>query len=119
MVYIENNLIDFNSDTYFTTDSLIEENSLIVSWNSLVWEQMMDVTPCRFDKVYMDNDLTANKLYQVNKFNGKTFSPIKFYSIPLNKIKPFNDGNGRTSKILFRNNKIMDLIDGAKLIKMM
>ena len=66
----------------------------------------------------MDKDLIADKLYQIDKFNKKHF-PIRFYSILLNEIKPFYDGNRRTSKILFANNEIMNFIDRAKKIKMM
>ena len=44
----------------------------------------------------------------------KKNSPIKSYSILLNEIKSFYDENERISKILFANNEIMNLIDGAK-----
>ena len=39
-------------------------------------------------------------------------SPIRFYSILLNKIHLFYDRNGRTCKILFaRDDKVIKLID--------
>ena len=49
----------------------------------------------------------------------KNISPIIYCSILLNEIKPFYDGNGRTSKISFANNEIMNLIDRVKKIRMM
>ena len=59
--------------------------------------------------MYIDKDLIENKLYQFNErkiidqFNERKITPAKFYSILLNDIHPFYDGNGRTWKILFGN----------------
>ena len=57
--------------------------------------------PYGFDKMYMDKDLIENKLHQtINQFNERKITSTKFYSILLNKIHPFYDGNGRTGKCL-------------------
>ena len=43
-------------------------------------------------------------------FNERKITPVRFYSIPLNEIHSFYDGNGRTCKILFADNdKIIKL----------
>ena len=40
--------------------------------------------------MYMDKDLTEDKLYQIiDQFNEKKITPVKFYSILLNKIIHF------------------------------
>ena len=50
----------------------------------------------------MDKDLIENKLYKIiDKFNQRKTTPVKFYSILLNKMHPFEDRNGRTCKMLF------------------
>ena len=52
----------------------------------------------------MDGDLIENKLYQIiDHFNERKTKSTKFYSILLNKIHLFYDGNGRTCEILFPN----------------
>ena len=71
---------------YFKVDSLIEINDMIISSNNVILKKV-DVKPYRFDKI---------KLYQT-----------KFFSILLNKIHWFYDGNGRTCKILFANDGII------------
>ena len=48
----------------------------------------------------MGKKLIDDKLYQIiDQFNERKITPTKFYSILLNKIHPFYDGNGRTCKI--------------------
>ena len=71
---------------YFKVDPLIEINDMTISSNNAILRKV-DVKPYRFDKV---------KLYQT-----------KFFSILLNKIHWFYDGNGRTCKILFANDGII------------
>ena len=67
----------------------------------------------------MNKDLIEDKLCQIiDQFNEKKITPVKFYSILLNKIHPFYDGNGITRKTLFANDKINNLIDGAKIKKL-
>ena len=56
----------------------------------------------------MDKGLIKGKLYQIiDQLNEGKFTSRKFCSIPLNKINPFDDGNGRTCKIIFANNDII------------
>ena len=52
----------------------------------------------------MDKDLIEDKLCQIiDQFNERKIMFLKFYSILLNKIRPFFEGNGRHRKILFAN----------------
>ena len=45
----------------------------------------------------MDRELIENKFYQIiDQFNERKIISTKFYSILVNKILPFYDGNGRT-----------------------
>ena len=58
--------------------------------------------------MYMDNKLIEDKLYQViDQFNERKITSLKYYSILLNKIRPFYDGNSRTCEILFVNDDII------------
>ena len=49
----------------------------------------------------------------------KKITTTKFYSILLNKIYSSYDGNGKTSKLLFANDEIMNLIDKVESFRMM
>ena len=52
----------------------------------------------------MDKELIEDKLYQIiDQFSERNITATKLYSIYLNKIHLFYDGNGRTCKILFAN----------------
>ena len=43
-------------------------------------------------------------LYRIiDQFHENKIAPVRFYSILLNEIHPFYDGNGRTCKILLAN----------------
>ena len=45
----------------------------------------------------MDKELVEDKLYYIiDQFRERKITSSKFYSILLNKIHPFYDGNGRT-----------------------
>ena len=58
--------------------------------------------------MYMDKELIEDKFYQItDQFNERKITSTKFYSILLNKIHPFYDGNGRTCEILFANDDII------------
>ena len=92
---------------HFMVDSLIEINYKIAGSNNFTLRKV-NVKPYGCDKNYMDKDLVENKLYQLRRI-----TPVKFYSVLLNKIHPLYDGNRRTCKILFVNyDKIIKLIDG-------
>ena len=55
----------------------------------------------------MDKELIEDKLYQIiDQFNERKILSTKFYSMLLNKIHPFYDGNGRACEILFATDDI-------------
>ena len=86
-----------------TVDSLIEINNRISGWNNITLRKV-NVKPYEFDKMYMDKGLIKYKLYQIiDQFNERKLHLQKFYSILLNRIHPFYDGNSRMCKILFAN----------------
>ena len=100
-VYIENDLIDSDSGMYLTVDSLIEKNNIITGSNNITLRKV-DVKPYGFDKMYMDKELIEDKLYEkIDRFNERKITSTKSYSIPLNKIHLFYDGNGRMCEILY------------------
>ena len=60
--------------------------------------------------MYINKDLIEDKLYQtIDQFNERKTTPVKFYSILLNKINQFSDKPERTSMTLVANdNKIIE-----------
>ena len=88
-------------------ESLIEINNIITGSNNITLRKI-NVKPYGFDIVYMDEDLIEDNLYQIiDQFNERKITSPKFYSILLNKIHPFYDGNGRTCQILLANDDII------------
>ena len=59
LAYIKSNLIYRDSNMYLTVDSLIEINNIITGANSITLRKV-NVMSCRFDKTYMNKDLTEN-----------------------------------------------------------
>ena len=56
----------------------------------------VNINPYAFDKMYMNKDVIEDKLYQIiNQFNERKITSTKFYSMFLNKIHPFYDGNSK------------------------
>ena len=56
----------------------------------------------------MDKKFIEDKLYEIiDQFNERKIVSTKFYSILLNKIRPFYDGNGKTCKKLLANDDII------------
>ena len=107
LVSIQNNITDFDGGMYLTVDSSIKTNNIITGSNNITLRKV-NVKPYGFDKMCMDKELMDDKLYQIiDQFNERKITSSKFYSIPLNKIHPLYDGNGRTCKILFANNDII------------
>ena len=103
------NLIDYDSKIYLTADSFIEINNIITGSSNITLRQVY-VNPHGFDKMYMDKDLLEDKPYQIrDRFNEKKITPTKFYSILLNEIRTFYDGNGRRCQILFANGDKINL----------
>ena len=100
LVYIENDLIDSDGGMYLMADSLIEKNNIITGTNNITLRKV-DVKPYGFDKMYMDKELIENKLYEIiDRFSERKITSTKSYSIPLNKIHLFYDGNGRMCEIM-------------------
>ena len=103
LVYIKNNLIDTDSGMYLTVNSLIEINNIITGSNNITLKNV-NVKPYGYDKMYMDKELLEDKFYQIiDHFSERKITSTKFYSILLNKIHPFYDGDGRTCEILCTN----------------
>ena len=102
-VYIESNLIDSDGGMYLTVDSLIEINYIIADSNKTALIKV-NVKPYGFDKINVDKELIEDKLYQIISMKSTS---AKFYSLFLNKIQPFYDGNGWMRKILFANDDII------------
>ena len=96
MVYIKNSLIDTDGDMYLIVGFLIEIN--VITGSNNITLRKVNVKPHGFGKLYMDKELIEDKL---------KITSTKFYSILLNKIHPFYDGNGRTCKILFANDDVI------------
>ena len=85
---------------------MIELNNIITGSNNITLRKR-NVKLYGFDKMYVNKELIKDKLYQIiDQFNESKIMSTKFYSILLNKIRPFYDGNGRTCKILFTNDDI-------------
>ena len=92
---------------YLTVDSLIEINNIIIGSNNITLRKV-NAKSYGLDEMYMDKELIEDKLYQIiDQFNGRKIISTKFYSILLNKIHPFYDGNGRTCKILCANDDVI------------
>ena len=62
LVYIKISLIDSKGNIYLTVGSLIEMNNIITGSNSITLRKV-DLKPYRFDKMYMDKNLTENCYY--------------------------------------------------------
>ena len=92
---------------YLTGDFSIEMNNIITGSNNIAIRNV-NVKPYGNDKKYMDKKLIEDKLYQIiDQFNKRKITSTKFYSILLNKMYQFYDGNGRACKILFANGGII------------
>ena len=58
--------------------------------------------------MHTDKELIEDKLYEIiDQFNERQIRSARFYSILLNKIRPFYDENGRACKIMFANDDII------------
>ena len=75
----------------------------------------VNVKPNGYDKMYVNKDLIEDKLYEIiTQFNVKKITPTELYSILLNEIHPFYDGNSRTCKILFASDYKINLVHKFK-----
>ena len=70
-----------------------------------IWLLFIWFKPYGCDKMYMDEVLIEDKLYQLrDQFIERKINHRYFYLVILQNIHPFYDGNGRTCKILFTSN---------------
>ena len=100
LVYIKNNLVENDGGMYLILDSLTETNNIITGSNNIN-SKIFYLKPYGFDKIYMNNELIEDKLYQiVDQFNERQITSGKFYSTLLNKIHPFYGGNGSDDNAL-------------------
>ena len=90
-------MIDSDDNLYLTVNPLIEINDITTGWNNITLRKV-SVKPQVFGKTYMDNDLVEDKHYH---FNERKTTLVNFYSTSLNKIHLNNDGNRKTSKIIY------------------
>ena len=98
LVFIGKDLVDSDGGRYLTVNSLMEINNIITGSNNISLRKV-NLKPYGFDKKYMHKELIEDKFYQiVDQFNERKITSTKFYSILLNKIHTFYDGNGRTCK---------------------
>ena len=57
-------MIDSDGNKYLAVNFLIEVNNKIRGSNNITLRKV-NVKPYRFDEMYMDKDLTEDKLYQI------------------------------------------------------
>ena len=107
MVYAKNSSIDSDGGMYLTVDFLIGIINIITGSNN-VTSRKVNVKPYGFDKMCIVRELIEDKLYQIiDQLNERKVPSTKFYSVLLNPINPFYDGNGKTYQILFVNDDII------------
>ena len=101
--YKNRELVNLDGDLFFTVDSLITLNNIILgSCNILL--RCVNVKPAFHNKQYLDFSKIEFELYKlVDLFNDRYITNRDFCRTFLNEIHPFLDGNGRTCKILFEN----------------
>ena len=88
-------------DLLLTLDSLIHLNNIMTNSNNF-GSRNDTVKPKGYCKVYMDKNDVEIALYTlVNNFNDQLITKKDFCETFLNEIHPFQDGNGRTCKVLF------------------
>ena len=92
----------FDNGIYLTVDFLIEINN-IITVSYYITLKKVNVKAYELDKMYMDEDLTEDKINILDELNEREITSTKIISTLLNKIHPFYDSNGRTCKILFAN----------------
>lgn len=92
-------LTDENGDLFLTVDSLITSNNDY--WLSK-YNCNINAKLAGYNKMYMNVSLIESALNQlVDEFNDRKLTHRQFCKIFLNLIYPFQDGSGRTCKILF------------------
>ena len=98
LVYINNNLIDSDSNIYLDFDLLADINNIVTGWNNITL-RTVNVEPYGHEKIYTDKDLIEDRLSQL--INHLLYRNICI----LDNIHSVYDENGKTCKILFVFNK--------------
>ena len=70
LVCTKNNFIYINSGMYLKVESLIETNNIIIGSNDISLRKV-NLKPYRFDKMYIDQELIKDKLYQIIEIQWK------------------------------------------------
>ena len=84
-----------------TVDSLIDIRNIITGVNDVPLGKV-NVKPCRYDEIYMNEDFLEDKLYLlVDQYDERKINYRDFYAELLDIIHPFYAGNWRTFKVLF------------------
>ena len=74
-------LVDSDGGIYVAVHSLIDVNNIMTSSNSVTLRKP-NVNSYRFNKRYMDKELTGDKLYQIiDQFNERKITSTSFYSM--------------------------------------
>ena len=101
LVYMQNNLIASDTNMYLTVDLLIERSKIITSSNNVTLSKF-NVKLYGYNKMYMDDDLIEDKLYQlIYQFNESNINHRSFYFASLGNIHQFYDENGATGNIFY------------------
>ena len=98
LVYINNNLIDSDSNIYLDFDLLADINNIVTGWNNITL-RTVNVEPYGHEKIYTDKDLIEDRLSQL--INHLLYRNICI----LDNIHSVYDENRKTCKILFVFNK--------------
>ena len=82
---------------------MIDISNIRTSSNNITLRKV-NTKPYGPDKMHMNKLLMEDKLYHIiDQFNKRKVTSAESYSLILNKIHQFYDGNGRKCKILLGN----------------
>ena len=83
LVYTKKNFIYINSGMHLKVKSLIETNNIIIGSNNISLRKV-NLKAYRFDKMYIDQELIKDKLYQIIKIQWKK---SYIYKVLFNTLK--------------------------------
>ena len=77
--YLKSSVTDSDGNIYLTADYLIEVSNIIAGSNNIILGKFI-VNSYRFDKMYIDEELVEDKLYQIiDQFNERQTTPAKHF----------------------------------------
>ena len=80
LAHVKISSIDSDDNMYFTVDSLIGINNIIIGSKNVTLRKVIR-KPCGYIKMYLDKDLIEDKLYKlVDQFNKRTINHRDFCS---------------------------------------